>query len=76
MLHVLASHHQPLSCRDTDKGAVTTRRARQNAWLDPNLTDKDEAQRLITGIEYEPLQVRAVSTAVTRPAAAPPRDPN
>jgi SOS response associated peptidase (SRAP) len=50
---------------------------RIDAWLDPDLTDKDEVRKLISGIEYEPLQVRPVSTAVsTRPAAAPPRDPN
>jgi hypothetical protein len=30
------------------------------------LTDKTEAQKLISGIDYEPLQVRAVSTAVNK----------
>jgi hypothetical protein len=39
---------------------------RIDAWLDPDLTDKNEAQKLISGIEYEPLQVRAVSTAVNK----------
>jgi hypothetical protein len=37
---------------------------RIDAWLDPNLTDKNTVQKLISGIEYEPLQVLAVSTAV------------
>jgi SOS response associated peptidase (SRAP) len=39
---------------------------RIDAWLDPSLTDKDAAQKLITGIEYEPLQVRAVSAKVNK----------
>jgi putative SOS response-associated peptidase YedK len=39
---------------------------RIDAWLDPHLTDKNEVQKLISGIEYEPLQVRAVSTAVNK----------
>ena len=39
---------------------------RIDAWLDPHLTDKDAAQRLISGIEYAPLQVRAVSAAVNK----------
>jgi putative SOS response-associated peptidase YedK len=39
---------------------------RIDAWLDPNLTDKHAAQKLISGIEYEPLQFRAVSTAVNK----------
>src|SRR4029450_6133372 len=46
---------------------------RIDAWLDPDLTDKNAAQKLISGIEYEPLQVRAVSTAggccIERPEA-------
>ena len=33
---------------------------RIDAWLDPKLTDKDAVQQLISGIEYEPLKVRAV----------------
>ena len=39
---------------------------RIDAWLDPELTDKVAALNLISGIEYEPLQVRAVSTAVNK----------
>jgi putative SOS response-associated peptidase YedK len=39
---------------------------RIHAWLDPDLTDKDAAYRLTSGIEYEPLQVRAFSTAVNK----------
>jgi putative SOS response-associated peptidase YedK len=39
---------------------------RIDAWLDPDLTDKTAVQKLISGIEYEPLQVRAVSTAVNK----------
>jgi putative SOS response-associated peptidase YedK len=39
---------------------------RIGAWLDPELTDKHAALELITGIEHEPLQVRAVSTAVNK----------
>jgi hypothetical protein len=48
---------------------------RIDAWLDPNLTDKAEVQWLISGIEYEPLQVRAVSTAVNKTGRGASRGP-
>jgi putative SOS response-associated peptidase YedK len=46
-----------------------------DAWLDPDLTDKDAVQDLITGIEYEPLQVRPVSTAVNKTGRGGSRGP-
>jgi hypothetical protein len=49
-----------------DRTPVILPPERIDAWLDPGLTDKTEVQKLITGIEYEPLQVRAVSTAVNK----------
>jgi hypothetical protein len=45
------------------------------SWLDPQLTDKDAVQELIDGIEYEPLQVRVVSTAVNRTGRGASRGP-
>jgi putative SOS response-associated peptidase YedK len=48
---------------------------RIDAWLNPELTDKDKALELITGIEYEPLQVRAVSTAVNKTGRGGSRGP-
>ena len=43
--------------------------------VDPELTDKDAVQKLITGVEYEPLQVRAVSTAVNKTGRGASRGP-
>jgi putative SOS response-associated peptidase YedK len=59
-----------------DRTPVVLPADRIDAWLDPNLTDKNEAQTLISGIEYKPLQVRAVSTAVNKTGRGASRDPN
>jgi putative SOS response-associated peptidase YedK len=48
---------------------------RIDAWLDPQQTDKDAVQQLIGGIDYEPLQVRAVSTAVNKTGRGASRGP-
>ena len=48
---------------------------RIGAWLDPELTDKHAALELINGIEHEPLQVRAVSTAVNKTGRGGSRGP-
>ena len=48
---------------------------RIDAWLDPQLTDKIAALKLINGIEYGPLQVRAVSTAVNKTGRGGSRGP-
>jgi putative SOS response-associated peptidase YedK len=45
------------------------------AWLDPEQTDKHAALDLITSIEHEPLQVRAVSTAVNKTGRGGSRGP-
>jgi hypothetical protein len=45
------------------------------AWLDPELTGKHAALELITRIEHEPLQVRAVSTAVNKTGRGGSRGP-
>jgi hypothetical protein len=71
-----------------DRTPVILPPERLDAWLDPDLTDKDAVQKLIRGIEYEPLQVRAVSTSVNKtgrcaskgpeliePSAATPTNP-
>ena len=45
-----------------DRTPVILPADRIDAWLDPELTDKNAALKLMSGIEYESLQVRAVST--------------
>jgi putative SOS response-associated peptidase YedK len=59
-----------------DRTPVILPPARIDAWLDPKLTDKDGVQQLISGIEYEPLQVRAVSTAVNKTGPGASRGPD
>ena len=49
---------------------------RIHASLDPELTDKETVQTLISAIEYAPLQVRPSPPRSTRPAAALPGDRN
>jgi putative SOS response-associated peptidase YedK len=58
-----------------DRTPVILPEERIDAWLDPELTDKDAAQKLVSGIEYEPLQVRAVSTAVNKTGRGGSRGP-
>jgi putative SOS response-associated peptidase YedK len=58
-----------------DRTPVILPPGRMDAWLDPDLTDKDAIQDLISGIEYEPLQVRAVSTAVNKTGRGGSRGP-
>ena len=48
---------------------------RIGAWLDPELTDKNAALKLISGIKYEPLRVQAVSTAVNKTGRGGSRGP-
>jgi putative SOS response-associated peptidase YedK len=48
---------------------------RIDAWLDPQLTEKGAVQNLIGGIDHEPLQVRAVSTAVNKTGRGASRGP-
>jgi hypothetical protein len=48
---------------------------RIDAWLHPQLTDKTAAQKLISGIEYAPLQVRPVSTVVNKTGRAGSKGP-
>jgi putative SOS response-associated peptidase YedK len=50
-----------------DRAPVILPADRIDAWLDPGLTDTAAAQKLLTGIEFDPLQMRAVSTAVNKP---------
>jgi putative SOS response-associated peptidase YedK len=63
---IITHHATWLAGVMNDRTPVILPADRIDAWLDPNLTDKNEAQKLISGIEYEPLQVRAVSTAVNK----------
>jgi putative SOS response-associated peptidase YedK len=58
-----------------DRTPVILPADRIDAWLDPELTDKDAVQDLISGIEHEPLQVRAVSTAVNKTGRGGSRGP-
>jgi putative SOS response-associated peptidase YedK len=71
---IITHHATWLAGVMNDRTPVILPADRIDAWLNPELTDKDAVQQLISGIEYDPLQVRAVSTASTRPAAALPGD--
>ena len=63
---IITHHATWLAGVMNDRTPVILPPDRIDAWLDPDLTDKHEAHKLISGIEYEPLQVRAVSTAVNK----------
>ena len=63
----IVTHHATwLAGEMNDRTPVILPPERIDAWLDPAVTDKQAAQQLITGIDYPPLQVRAVSTAVNK----------
>ena len=59
-----------------DRTPVILPADRIDAWLDPQLTDTAAVQQLIGGIAYEPLQVRAVSTAVNKTGRGAARGPD
>ncbi len=72
----IVTHHATwLAGVMNDRTPVILPPDRIDAWLDPELTDKIAALKLISGIEYEPLQVRAVSTAVNKTGRAGSRGP-
>ena len=72
----LITHHATwLAGVMKDRTPVILPPDRIDAWLDPQLTDKIAALKLISGIEYEPLQVRAVSTAVNKTGRGGSRGP-
>ena len=72
----LITHHATwLAGVMNDRTPVILPPDRIDAWLDPELTDKIAALKLISGIEYEPLQVRAVSTAVNKTGRGGSRGP-
>jgi putative SOS response-associated peptidase YedK len=72
---IITHHATWLAGVMNDRTPVILPSDRIDAWLDPDLTDKDAAQRLISGIESEPLQVRAVSTAVNKTGRGASRGP-
>jgi putative SOS response-associated peptidase YedK len=72
---IITHHATWLAGMMNDRTPVILPQDRIDAWLDPELTDKDAAQKLISGIEYEPLQVRAVSTAVNKTGRGASRGP-
>jgi len=45
---------------------------RIEAWLDPTLTDPVTVRKLMTSIELDPLEVRAVSTDVNKASTNTP----
>lgn len=63
---IITTHATWLAGEMNDRTPVILPPERIDAWLDPTLIDKDAALRLITELEYEPLEVRAVSTAVNK----------
>ena len=72
----LITHHATwLAGVMNDRTPVILPPDRIDAWLDPELTDKIAALKLISGIEHEPLQVRAVSTAVNKTGRGGSRGP-
>lgn len=72
---IITHHATWLAGQMNDRTPVILPADRVDAWLDPTLTDKDAAQRLISGIAYAPLQVRAVSTAVNKTGRGAARGP-
>jgi putative SOS response-associated peptidase YedK len=73
---IITHHATWLAGVMNDRTPVILPADRIDAWLDPELTDKDTVQDLISGIEYEPLQVRAVSTAVNKTGRGGSRGPD
>ena len=72
---IITHHATWLAGVMSDRTPVILPADRIDAWLDPELTDKIAALKLISGIEYEPLQVRAVSTAVNKTGRGGSRGP-
>lgn len=72
---IITHHATWLAGQMNERTPVVLPPDRIDAWLDPTLTDKEAAQRLISGIEYAPLQVRAVSTAVNKTGRGAARGP-
>jgi putative SOS response-associated peptidase YedK len=72
---IITHHATWLAGVMNDRTPVILPPDRIDAWLDPRLTDKAAVQELIGGIEYEPLQVRAVSTAVNKTGRGASRGP-
>ena len=72
---IITHHATWLAGVMNDRTPVILPLDRIDAWLDPELTDKVAALKLISGIEYEPLQVRAVSTAVNKTGRGGSRGP-
>jgi putative SOS response-associated peptidase YedK len=72
---IITHHATWLAGVMNDRTPVILPPDRIDAWLDPQLTDKIAALKLISGIEYEPLQVRPVSTAVNKTGRGGSRGP-
>jgi hypothetical protein len=72
---VITHHATSLAGVMNERTPVILPLDRIDAWLDPELTDKDAIRKLISGIECEPLQVRAVSTAVNKTGRGASRGP-
>ena len=72
---IITHHATWLAGVMNDRTPVILPPDRIDAWLDPQLTDKIAALKLISGIECEKLQVRAVSTAVNKTGRGGSRGP-
>lgn len=72
---IITHHATWLAGVMNDRTPVILPPDRIDAWLDPRLTDKAAVQEVISGIEYGPLQVRAVSTAVNKTGRGASRGP-
>jgi putative SOS response-associated peptidase YedK len=73
---IITHHATWLAGVMNDRTPVILPPDRIDAWLDPDLTDKNTVQKLISDIEYEPLQVRAVSTAVNKTGRGASKGPD
>lgn len=49
-----------------DRTPLILPRERVDAWLDPTMTDTDQAQQSLTGIDVAPLELRAVTQDINR----------
>ena len=72
---IITHHATWLAGVMNDRTPVILPPDRIGAWLDPELTDKNAALKIISGIKYEPLWVQAVSTAVNKTGRGGSRGP-
>jgi putative SOS response-associated peptidase YedK len=73
---IITHHATWLAGAMNDRTPVILPPDRIDAWLDPQLTDKIAALKLISGIKYELLRSGPSPPRSTRPGAAVPEGPS